>query len=369
MSIVVIPAYQPDKELIEIADKFWMYGCRMVVVDDGSGEAYQNIFHKIQDICTILRHPENRGKGAAIKTALSYIEEKWREDEVVGIIDCDGQHLPEDLLNILAFAENHEKTLYLGVRKVGKEMPLRSRMGNEITKKVFQMVSGVQVSDTQTGLRVFPTEYIPKMLVVKGDRYEYEMNVLMTFAKENIPIRELPIHTIYRDQENSTSHFRTVVDSLRIYKDIFKFTLSSFSSFLLDYLLFVLGMCIVPHTAWMVLAVNVAARMISAFYNYSMNCRFVFHTRRKMQTATQYFALAAGILILNNVCLQAFLQGCHFSVYVSKILTELTLFCISWLVQRCLIFRKKNGTTSGHGIHAAYDRQRVENDRKESEIS
>ncbi len=350
MSIVVIPAYQPDEALISIADKFWMYGCQMVVVDDGSGDEYQSIFDKIKDICVILRHPQNLGKGAAIKTALSYIRENGQDGDMIGIIDCDGQHLPEDLLSTLNYAENHEKALYLGVRSVGKEMPLRSRLGNEITKKIFQMVSGVYVSDTQTGLRVFSSDYIPKMLAIDGTRYEYEMNVLMAFAREKIPIRELPIHTIYRDQENSTSHFRTVVDSIRIYKDIFRFTLSSFSSFLLDYLLFALGMCIVPHTTWMILGVNVAARMISAFYNYSMNCRFVFHTRRKMNTAAQYFALAAGILILNNVFLQAFIQGGHFSVYASKILTELTLFCISWLVQRCLIFRKKTGKTSGTGM-------------------
>lgn len=350
MSTVVIPAYQPDEELVKIADKFWMYGCRMVVVDDGSGEAYQNIFDRIRDICVILKHPQNQGKGAAIKTALSYIEKTCPEEDWIGIIDCDGQHLPEDLLNILKFAENHERALYLGVREVGKEMPLRSRLGNEITKGIFHLVSGVKVSDTQTGLRVFSSDYIPKMLAIEGKRYEYEMNVLMTFAKEKIPIREIPIHTIYRDQENSTSHFRTVVDSLRIYKDIFKFSLSSFSSFLLDYLLFVLGMCIVPHTAEMVLGVNVAARIVSAFYNYSMNCRFVFHTRRKMNTAAQYFALAVGILILNNVCLQAYMQGCHLSAYTAKILTEVTLFCISWMVQRFLIFRKKTGNTSGTGI-------------------
>lgn len=341
MSIVIIPAYQPDETLAEIADQFWIYGCKMVVVDDGSGEAYRPIFEKIEDICVVLRHRENRGKGAAIKTALSYVEKTWPEGEIVGIADCDGQHLPEDVRNILAYADSHEKALYLGVRKVGKEMPLRSRLGNEITRKIFYVVSGVQVSDTQTGLRVFPTEYIPEMLAVEGERYEYEMNVLMKFAKERFPIREVPIHTVYRDRENSTSHFRTVADSLRIYKDILKFSFSSFSSFLLDYLLFALGMCMVPHTAAGILGVNIAARMISAYYNYSMNCRFVFHTKRKAHTALQYFALAAGILMLNNVCLRAFLLGGHFSVYTAKILTELTLFCISWTVQKFLIFRKK----------------------------
>ena len=94
MSIVVIPAYQPDEALISIADKFGVYGCQMVVVDDGSGEEYQSIFDKIKDICVILRHSQNLGKGAAIKTALAYIQENFPDGEMIGSIDCDGQHLP-----------------------------------------------------------------------------------------------------------------------------------------------------------------------------------------------------------------------------------------------------------------------------------
>lgn len=128
-------------------------------------------------------------------------------------------------------------------------MPLRSRIGNELTRSVFHLISGVRVSDTQTGLRAFGTEMIPEFLVIEGERYEYEMNVPITMAKKKVHIREIPIKTIYKDDDNSTSHFRTVRDSLRIYKDILKFTFSSFSSFVLDYLLFSGMMLLFPHTA------------------------------------------------------------------------------------------------------------------------
>lgn len=63
-----------------------------------------------------------------------------------------------------------------------------------------------------------------------------------------------------------------------------------------------------PHIAAFVLAANILARMISAFYNYSMNCRFVFHTRRKLCTVFQYFELAAFVLFMNNVILEIFVQ-------------------------------------------------------------
>ncbi len=356
MSVVIIPAYKPDETLVTITDQLWGYGCRIVVVDDGSGEEYQPVFDKIGDICIILRHAENRGKGAAIKTALAYVKEEGIDGNVIGVMDCDGQHLPEDMMKLFTFAETHRKTMVLGVREVGKDMPLRSRLGNRITRTVFRIVSGVKVTDTQTGLRAFSSELLDRLLSVEGERYEYEMNVLMALAKAGIPIEEVPIHTIYRDENNSGSHFRAVQDSIRIYKDIIKFMMSSFSSFILDYGLFSLLMVFLPHTAAFVLAANVLARIISAFYNYSMNCRFVFHTRRKMRTAFQYFELAAFVLFMNNVILGIFVQILGLSVYPAKLMTECVLFLLSWMIQNMVIFRKERkgeeGTSDYNKVHA-----------------
>ena len=97
MSVVIIPAYRPDETLAQLAGRLWLYGCRIVVVDDGSGEAYRSIFSEIGELCTVLRHSKNRGKGAAIKTALSYIRENLPDCDVIGIMDADGQH---DVCNI-----------------------------------------------------------------------------------------------------------------------------------------------------------------------------------------------------------------------------------------------------------------------------
>lgn len=320
MAVVVIPAYKPDEELMKITDRLWAYGCRMIVVDDGSGEAYRAVFDKIKDVCVILHHPENRGKGAAIKTALSYLkngapQEEKQSGDVIGVMDADGQHLPEDMMRLLNFAETHRKALVLGVRTVGREMPLKSRLGNQITRMVFRLVSGVAVSDTQTGLRAFGPELITKLLSVSGERYEYETNVLMACAKGRVPIEELPIDTIYRDRSNSSSHFHSIRDSVRIYRDMLKFTLSSFSGFVLDYLLFSLFLLFLPHTAFCVLLANIAARAVSAFCNYSMNCCFVFHTNRRMQTAARYFALAGVILLLNNLILGMLVYGLRWNFY------------------------------------------------------
>ena len=156
MSVVIIPAYKPDERLIGIVDQLWTYGFRIVVVDDGSGEDYLDIFNRINDVCILLRHEENS-----------------------------------------------ERLMILGVRNVGKDMPLKSRLGNTITRKVFKLLSGVSISDTQTGMRVFTSDLVKKLLTVEGERYEYEMNVLMFLAKGGIDIDEVPINTIYQDREFS----------------------------------------------------------------------------------------------------------------------------------------------------------------------
>lgn len=353
MPVVIIPAYKPDETLVRITDQLWEYGCRMIVVDDGSGEEYQPVFDKVKDICIVLEHLENRGKGAAIKTALAYIKAEIWDDNPIGIMDCDGQHLPEDMVKLLAFAGTHREALVLGVRNVGKEMPLKSRLGNQITRTVFRLVSGVKVSDTQTGLRAFGPQLITKLLSVEGERYEYEMNVLMDFAEMGIPIEEVPIHTIYRDRENSTSHFRVIRDSVRVYGDILRFALSSLSSFILDYVLFFLLLLFLPHTVFYTLLANITARIVSAFYNYSMNCRFVFYTNKRVGTAVHYFALACLILVMNNLFLELFVQVFRMSVYPAKLLTECLLFVLSWVVQRYVIFQKafrKQPSCGGSGV-------------------
>ncbi|MGI6008038.1 MAG: bifunctional glycosyltransferase family 2/GtrA family protein [Ruminococcus sp.] len=336
--IVIIPALNPDERLRDIVERNWELENQVIVVDDGSGEKYSQFFWELSEKCIVLHHRENRGKGAAIKTALKYIKEELWECSVIGIMDADGQHLPDDMEKLLMKSAACPNALILGSRTIDEKVPWPSRMGNRITRKVFQLATGTKVADTQTGLRSFTADLLDVMLDIPGDRYEYEMNVLVTCAKKDIPIIEIPIKTIYHDQNNSCSHFRKVRDSVRIYSQLLKFSFVSFSSFLLDYGLFVLLTLALPAGAGFIAAANIMARIISGAYNYMMNCRLVFHEKQSVKTAADYLALAGLILFLNNILLQAFLIFLHMPVYPAKILTECTLFAVSWLVQKKLIF-------------------------------
>lgn len=340
-AMVVIPVYEPEAGLRQLVRRMKEKGCGLLIVNDGSHRQYDRVFEELMDQAVVLRHEKNRGKGAAIRTALQYIRTYEEDCGVVGIMDGDGQHSPEDMERLFRQAEAEPDRLILGVRSVGKAMPLRSRLGNRLTREVFRALSGAYISDTQSGLRAFSTELLPELLEVPGNRYEYETNVLLHCVERGIPVKEIPIKTIYKEPGNSTSHFHVLRDSVRIYREFFKFAGSSLAGFAIDYLLFGLLVWLGPGgTAWMSVS-NVLARVVSASANYYMNTKLVFRRGASAATGVQYLLLAAGILFFNSVLLNFYTRTLYLPVMAAKLLTELTLFLVSFLVQRQWIFRKK----------------------------
>ena len=233
--MIVIPAYQPDEKLTGVVDTLIeKTNFPIVIVDDGSREDCQPLFAALsqKDHVTVLHHEVNRGKGAALKTAFQYVYENCPEEEGVITVDADGQHLPDDVLRVADAFANHHDALVTGSRRFTGKVPFKSRAGNAITRFVFAISTGVKVYDTQTGLRAFSRENIPRMLSLKGDRYEYEISQLLFCCREMIPIVEVPIETVYIE-DNASSHFRALRDGWRIYKMILMFVSSSLLSFLL----------------------------------------------------------------------------------------------------------------------------------------
>ncbi len=354
---VIIPAYRPDRRLIALTADVLSRGLSVIVVDDGSGEDYASVFEGLDRQITLLRHPVNRGKGAAIKTGLAYVLEQNRRtaDEFehvrfVCVMDADGQHTPADMERVMTAAEEHPTGLTLGVREVNKKMPLRSRFGNAVTRRLFHLLTGAKVSDTQTGLRAFSTELIPALLQVEGERYEYEMGVLAFAARRRLGFAEVPIATLYEDKENSTSHFRVARDSLLVYKGLFKFAGSSLISFLVDYLLFILLIFLLrgfsaSEVVSYALIANVLARLVSGTVNYLLNCRYVFHRKPSLKTGGEYALLAITILIVNTGVLYLW-KLTPLPITVCKLFTEICMFLANYLVQKKLIF-KKNKRSGG----------------------
>lgn len=304
-------------------------------MNDGSDEKSDKVFKDIKSKCILLEHEVNKGKGTALKTGYSYIKDNFK-DYIVVTMDCDGQHTIEDAKKLYNYNIKHLDCLVLGSREFDKDVPLRSKIGNTITKYVYKIVSRTKVNDTQTGLRSFSNKLIDLMLEIPGERYEYEINVLLELAKWNIPIKEITIETIYIDN-NSESHFNPIKDSIKIYKEILKYSLSSIISFCIDFVLFKVFL-----EFWNLQLANIIARIISASCNFIMNRKFVFKNKGNVYKAIiSYVSLALCILLLNTIILTV-LVNLGLQRLFAKLVTEVILFFLSYFVQHSFIFKGGN---------------------------
>ena len=363
--IALIPAYEPDEKLKKLADELAERGFDIVVVDDGSGPDYAELFEELSQKATVLTHAVNRGKGAALKTGLSYINKYMAytesvltpagaetvsgRDAVIVTVDADGQHLPDDVLRVAEISAQRRDALVLGSRALSEDIPVRSRFGNTITRHVYSAATGVHVHDTQTGLRAFHRSLIPRLLEIEGDRYEYEINMLMQLAAEGVPIIEERIETVYEDN-NSGSHFRTVRDSFRVYKEILKFSASSLASFAIDYGMYALLLAATGAAgiANSLVISNIGARLVSGTANYMMNRKLVFRSRTGFaKSAAQYFLLAAFILAGNTIVLSTLAGTLGVNRFAAKLITEVIFFAISWTVQKYVIFFREESGEAG----------------------
>lgn len=342
MSFVVIPAYQPDNKLIKL-----LQGLRkeslseIIVIDDGSKDESVSIIEQAKEYATVLKHETNKGKGEALKTAFDYINKRGVEGVVV-TADADGQHAIDDIQNVTDNAKNNPNNLVLGVRQFSKDIPFRSRFGNILTKFAFKLNTGKSVSDAQTGLRGFHTNMLPFMLEIDGKRYEYEMNML-TEATKNYEISEVPIQTIYIE-ENESSHFRPIKDGLIIYKNLFKFALSSLFGFLVDYLIYAIAIFFISNMGvlYELVIANTLARLVSATTNYKINKTLVFNNKGSVaKTGLEYFSLAVFIYLADTGLLYIFHDNLGINIYSVKIVVGIILFILSWLVQKYIIFKER----------------------------
>ena len=370
--IALIPAFEPDAILLSLTAELKEKGFDIVVVDDGSGEAYAEIFEEVSQDAAVLTHSVNRGKGAALKTGMSYIHRYMAytesqltangsvsisgRDAVIVTVDADGQHLPDDVLRVARISEQRAGALVLGSRALRENVPARSRFGNTVTRHVYSMATGAQVHDTQTGLRAFRRSMIPRLLSIKGERYEYEINMLMELAAEGVPIIEEEIETVYEDG-NRGSHFSTIRDSFRIYKEILKFSASSLVSFAIDYLLYAVLLAATGYAGLAngLVISNIGARVVSASANYTMNRRMVFKSRTGVaESAVQYAVLAAFILAGNTIMLSMLAGAFGMNRLLAKVITEIIFFTISWTVQKYVIFFREEDA----GCEAAASRSK-----------
>lgn len=328
---ILIPAYQPDNQLIALAKELKMV-FPVTVVDDGSGREYAPLFAELEHLgVKVLHHELNRGKGAALKTGIRYIME---QDDAEGIVtaDADGQHTISDITRVALTMREHADTLIIGGRDFSL-MPPRSRFGNTVTRFIFRLCTGLNISDTQTGLRGLPPCLFQRLLTLDGDRYEYEMNMLLAIKEWKIPYKEISIKTVYIDGNRST-HFHAVRDGLRVFSRVIKYAVSSLFCAAIDYLLYLIFLGFLP-VGWS----YAAARVFSASINYLLNCKLVFGGKPTVSSLVGYGLLASGSLLAGSIT-TGLLSSLGAGSVAAKLLIDCCLFALNYIIQKRLVFRR-----------------------------
>lgn len=354
-AVVLIPSLHPDRKLGDYVNDLIANGfSRIVIVDDGSGPDYRHHFESLAALpeCTVLSYPENHGKGYALKYGMEHVLKAFPAVPGVITADSDGQHNAEDCLKVTRAMLEKPGRLVLGTRDFSQhDVPGKSRAGNRLTSFFFVMLYGHWLPDTQTGLRGISRQLLPKAIGIPGERFEYEMNMLIHCAGWHMDFEIVPIKTIYLEN-NASSHFRAFRDSARIYKllfsNFFRFASSSALASLLDIGLFtVLDKWLIPATFpsfassrdySLVLAATAIARISSALFNYKVNRQFVFQIESRKGALLRYAILVAIVMVLSAIMVAALNSWLGIDKTLVKIVVDTLLFFINYRIQKTWVF-------------------------------
>lgn len=369
---VVLPSLNPDEKLNQVVDGLIEKGFKdIVVVNDGSAPEYLEPFKRaaMHPEVTVLTHEVNKGKGRGLKTAFEFVLKERPNSPGVVTVDGDNQHKPADIKNCAERMLREKDKVVLGTRDFDNPgVPAKSKLGNKITRKVFRIFCGMKITDTQTGLRAIPREYLELLINTKGERYEFETEMFFALYRAHIEWVEEEIETVYIE-DNASSHFNPIRDSIRIYKIIlrfiFKYTLSSLTCCVIDIGAFNLfniwfrnvdafsqntnffGNLITGKSGEYALGVFVAtiiARVISSIVNYIINRRAVFESSVSVkQSVWKYYILcvvqmifaAIGVMLMIRI----FGNGEALEGLVYKPVVDVILFFVSYRIQQRWVFR------------------------------
>lgn len=345
---IVLPSLDPDEKFLAVVDGLVSAGFTdILIVNDGSAAENRPWFDRAAEnsAVTVLTHERNMGKGRALKTAFAYILENRPDSLGAVTIDGDGQHLTGDILACAAaMAEQGDKVI-LGCRDFdAPNVPPKSRSGNKFTRRLLLLGCGIRLSDTQTGLRAIPRRYLSLFTEIRGERFEYETNMLLEMKRCGIGFSEVPIQTVY-DGKNEGTHFRPIVDSVKILRLIIVFMAASLSSAGLDLLVFYLALRLLPEGKFAILAATVIARAISSFYNFNMNRKLVFASGGSYRRALiRYYCLCLPQMLVSALLVSILGRLASAGAFITtalKFCVDTVLFFLSFVIQREWVFRGK----------------------------
>jgi glycosyltransferase involved in cell wall biosynthesis len=337
-TIFLIPSYQPTVLFCELLEEIRQSDpALIVVVDDGSTPACRELFERASRVpgTTVLTNAINLGKGAALKHGMNHI--LVNHPDCVGVVtaDADGQHAVTDILKVANALQAGPAEVTFGCRDFKRDVPFRSKIGNVVSRYVYRFVVGLNLSDTQTGLRGIPRRLMELSLGIRSNRYEFETEQIIAAKTAGFKFTEVPIQTVYID-DNSGSHFNPILDSFRIYFVLLRYALSSVATALSDFIVFY----ILTANGIALLSANMSARAVALWLQFVLLKKYVFKSKAGLPIFAAYVAYVffSGYL---SAAMQAQFAG-HFidSPLLAKVVVESVIWIFNFMFLRDIIFRK-----------------------------
>ena len=336
--LFLFPSYQPTVLFCELLEQFRrMDPSPIVVVDDGSGPAYDGLFQRAGRVSdtVVLKNAVNLGKGAALKHGINHILVNYPDCIGVVTADADGQHTVDDILKVANELRSRPAEVIFGSRDFKRDVPFRSKIGNVISRYIYRFLIGLKLSDTQTGLRGIPRRLMELSLGIRSNRYEFETEQIIAAKSGGLQFREVPIRTVYID-DNSGSHFNPLLNSFRIYFVLLRYAVSSLATALTDLLVFY----ILTANGMALLSANMSARAVALWIQFMLLKKYVFKSKAGVSIFAAYVAYVffSGYL---SAAMQAQFAG-HFvdSPLLAKVVVESVIWIFNFMFLRDIIFRR-----------------------------
>ncbi|MDO9562614.1 MAG: bifunctional glycosyltransferase family 2/GtrA family protein [Bradyrhizobium sp.] len=338
--LFLFPSYQPSVLFCELLEQLRkMDPSPFVVVDDGSGPAYRELFQRAARISdtVVLTNAVNLGKGAALKHGMNHVLVNHPDCAGVVTADADGQHAVEDIIRVANELRERPTEVIFGSRDFKRDVPFRSRIGNVVSRYIYRFLIGIKLSDTQTGLRGIPRRLMESNLAIRSNRYEFETEQIIAAKSAGLKFREIPIRTVYID-DNSGSHFNPVLDSFRIYFVLLRYALSSIATALTDFFVFY----ILTANGMALLGANMSARAVALWIQFLLLRKYVFKSEAGVSIFVAYVAYVFFSGYISSVLQGQFTGHLLNSPLLAKALVESFIWIFNFMFLRDFIFRKWN---------------------------
>ena len=336
---ILIPAYKPGPSLIKIVKSLVAaHDGPIIVVDDGGGQDHALVFKQLGALpeVTVLTNAVNLGKGAALKHGINYSLIAFPNLQGIVTADADGQHTVDDIVAVAGELWAKPEHLVLGARSFGAGTPMRSMIGNSISRAMYRVLLGLTLQDTQTGLRGLPLSLCRAVLSIRSNRYEFETEMLSVSSTLGLPVAEVPILTIYEDN-NASSHFDPFFDSLRIYFVVLRYGMSSIATAIVDFAAFAVLSPILPN----LVAANLASRAVAVGFQFLLLRSFVFHIEAGWRKLALFVLYVGATGVASGLLQSAISEITDFMPLATKIVVEASIFVFNFLFLRSTIFRRR----------------------------